>query len=215
MLYNDFKSENHRSFLFLSSPGKKYLNTCLIKYQLIPCFQQFMLPGILLKVHVNSFVFNSNSMEINIIIFLTLLAYSFLVSQSFLYIIALHNVQTNMEAVSYIELRKLLDRNFRKKYSIVVYSSLISTTLLTFLCSAEPTGILFISAAIALAALIIDTLLTVKGNMPINKIINTWSKDNYPADWKLYRKKWLSVFGKRQVAVIIGFLSLLLGAVFG
>lgn len=154
-------------------------------------------------------------MEINIIIFITLLAYSFLVSQSFIYIIALRNVQTSMEAINYIELRKLLDRNFRKKYSVIVYSSLISTTLLTVLCSVEPTGIMFISAAIAWVALIIDTLLTVKGNMPINKIINAWSKDNYPADWILYRNKWLSVFGKRQVAVIIGFLSLLLGAVFG
>jgi len=154
-------------------------------------------------------------MEINIVIFINLLAYSFIVSQSFSYIIALRNVQQSMDAVTYIELRKLLDKNFRRKYSVVVYISLASSTLLTVLCSIEPTCLLFISSAIAWIALIIDTLLTLKGNMPINNIINTWSNDNYPADWKLYRKKWLSIFGKRQVVNIIGFLSLLLGTVFG
>ncbi len=154
-------------------------------------------------------------MEINIIIFINLLAYSLVVSQSFSYIIALGNVQRSMEAVTYIELRKLLDRNFRKKFSIVVYATLLSSTLLTVMCSMNPTSLLFISSAIAWVALLIDTILTVKGNMPINNIINGWTSDNYPADWKRYRAKWLSIFCKRQLANIIGFLCLLMGAIFG
>lgn len=154
-------------------------------------------------------------MEINIIIFVNLLAYSFIVSQSFSYIIALWNVQQSMNATTYIELRKLPDKNFRKKFSVVIYISLVSSTMLTVLCSVEPTCLLFISSAIAWIALIIDTLLTIKGNIPTNTIINSRSNDNYPVDWKLYRNKWLFIFGKRQILHIIGFLSLLLGAVFG
>jgi len=154
-------------------------------------------------------------MEINIILFINLLAWSVMVSQSFSYIIALRNVQVNMAAGTYIELRKLLDKNFRKKYSIVVYTTLASSTILLIICCVEPTSFLFISSAIAWIALIIDTILTIKGNMPINNIINTWTKENYPDNWYSYRSKWLSIFGKRQVAVITGFLSLLLGVVFG
>jgi hypothetical protein len=74
---------------------------------------------------------------------------------------------------------------------------------------------LFIGSAIALVTLILDILLTIKGNMPINNMINTWTEDNYPADWQLYRAKWLSIFEKRQIANIIGFLCLLMGTVFG
>jgi len=154
-------------------------------------------------------------MEINIIIFINLLAYSLIVSQSFSYIIALDNVQRNLHVNSYIELRKLLDRNFRKKYTYVVYLSLLSSALLTTLTSMNPSALLFISSAIALAALIIDVLLTLKGNMPINNLINTWTADDYPANWETYRTKWLSIFRIRQVVNIIGFLSLLLGTVFG
>jgi hypothetical protein len=154
-------------------------------------------------------------MEINVIIFINLLLYAMLVSQSFSYIIALSNVQRNLEAPTYIEVRKLLDKNFRKKYSLVVYLVLVSSTLLTVLCSVQPDCMLFVTSFIAWLLLIVDVLLTLKGNMPINKIINTWTEDNYPADWSTYRTKWLTVFQKRQIATILGFLSLLLGVVFG
>lgn len=153
-------------------------------------------------------------MEINIIIFINLLAYSFIVSQSFSYIIALTDTQKNMEADTYIELRKLLDKNFRKKYKFVIYISLVSSTVLTILTSMNTSSILFIGSAIALLALIIDIMLTLIGNMPINNLINTWTKDNYPSDWKSYRSKWLSIFSKRQIVTITGFLCLLIGVIF-
>ncbi|MBC7887118.1 MAG: hypothetical protein H7Z13_04465 [Ferruginibacter sp.] len=154
-------------------------------------------------------------MEIKVIMLINLVAYSFMVSQSFSYIIALTDVQKNMQPAAYIELRKLLDKNYRAKYSIVIYTSLITGILLTILSSMNLSGILFISSAIALAALIADIILAVKGNVPINKIINTWSVETYPHNWTDYRARWLSIFAKRQIVNIVGFLSLLLGAIFG
>ena len=153
-------------------------------------------------------------MEIKVIMLINLLAYSFIVSQSFLYMIALKNVQTSMQPASYIELRKLLDKNFQVKFRIVVYVSLLTCTVLTVLSSMHLTGLLFITSALALVGLIVEILLAVKGNVPINRVINSWSADNYPANWEEYRAKWLAIFAKRQVVNIIGFLSLLVGAVF-
>lgn len=154
-------------------------------------------------------------MEIKIIMLINLLAYSVIVSQSFLYMLALRNVQKTMQAASYIELRKLLDKNFQAKFRIVFYTSLVTCTVLTILCSMHLTGLLFITSATALTGLVAETILIVKGNLPINKIINTWTPENYPPDWQMYRSKWLSIFAQRQAANIIGFLSLLVGAVFG
>jgi hypothetical protein len=154
-------------------------------------------------------------MLVKVIFLFTLLAYSIIVSQSFLYIIALKNVQLNLNADSYIELRKLLDVNFRANFSYVVYAALFTNLLLVLATVRNPSSLLFITAAIAFVALIADTLLTVKGNLPINDIINSWSSDNYPANWSDYRTKWLTIFRYRQIANIIGFVSLLIGAVFG
>jgi len=153
-------------------------------------------------------------MEIRITLFVTLIAYSFIVSQSFSYIIALHNTQKNLDARSYIVLRKLLDKNFRSKFKYVFYLTLISNTLLCILTIQEPTKLLFSGSLIALIGFVADTVFMLKGNMPINNYINSWSPDNYPADWEIYRAKWLRIFTKRQVANIIGFTSLLFAAVF-
>jgi uncharacterized membrane protein len=146
---------------------------------------------------------------------LNLLLYSVIVGQAYMYIIALRNVQQSMDAPAFIQLRQLTDRNFMAKYKYVVYASLVSSVLLCIFTADHPTGFLFISAAVALLALITDVVLTLKGNMPINKRINTWTTDNYPGNWEMYRTKWLHTFSLRQVANIIGFTSLLLGAIFG
>ena len=144
-----------------------------------------------------------------------MLAYSVIVAQSFMYIVALKNVQHGMQAESYIELRKLLDINFRANYKYAVYAALLTSLLLVLVNIKSPGSLLFITSAIAFTALIADVLLMMKGNMPINNLINTWTVDNYPPDWAMYRAKWLRVFFYREIVTMAGFISLLFGAVFG
>jgi hypothetical protein len=154
-------------------------------------------------------------MEIKITLFITILLYAFVISQSFFYILAMSNVLKNMQPATYIESRKLLDKNLRGSLPVVYYSTLIASVALTAFCVINPSGILFICSIIALTALIADLLLTVKGNRPINETINAWTASDYPANWKEYRSKWFMVYNIRQVANIIGFVSLLAGLIFG
>jgi hypothetical protein len=154
-------------------------------------------------------------MYTKIILLLAMLAYSFIVAQSFMYIVALKNVQHGMQAASYIELRKLLDVNFRANYKFAVYAALLTGLLLVLANIKSPGSLLFITSVIAFVGLIADALLMMKGNMPINNLINTWTIDHYPPDWALYRAKWLRIFFYREIATITGFVSLLIGAVLG
>ena len=132
-----------------------------------------------------------------------------------MYILALKNVQLSLEANPYTELRKLMDSNMRSNFKYVIYVALLANLLLLILTIKNPGSLLFITSAIAFVALIAEVLLAVKGNIPINNIINTWSSDNYPTNWTDYRTKWLNVFQYRQIANLAGFVSLLIGAVFG
>ncbi len=150
-----------------------------------------------------------------IILFFTLITYSIIVSQSFMYILALKDVQLNLQAGSYTEIRKLIDTSMRGNFKYVIYAALLFSLLLVILNIKNPGSLVFITASIAFVALVADTLLTVKGNLPINDIINTWSADNIPANWTDYRTKWFRIFQYRQLANITGFVSLLVGAVFG
>lgn len=143
-----------------------------------------------------------------------MMAYSFLVSQPLMYIIALKNVQQRMDAVTYIQLRRLLDSNFRKKFRYVVYATVVSNMLL--LASAIISSNLFLSicAVFSFCCLLADLVIMQKGNMPINLIINTWTENKYPANWQQFRNKWLYFFKYRQLLDITGFAVLLAGACF-
>jgi len=154
-------------------------------------------------------------MATKIIFLFTLVAYSIIVSQSFMYILSLKTVQLNLGADSYTEVRKLIDTSMRSNFKYVIYAALLSNLLLVIATIKTPGSLVFIMAAIALVALIADILLTLKGNLPINDVINSWSPGNIPANWTVYRTKWFDIFQYRQVASITGFLSLLVGALFG
>lgn len=103
----------------------------------------------------------------------------------------------------------------RSNFKYVVYAALLGNLLLLVSTFESPGSVLSGAATIAFFALLVDTLLMLKGNLPINNIINTWEPDNAPTNWEEYRAKWFSIFQYRQIANILGFLSLLVGAVFG
>ncbi len=154
-------------------------------------------------------------MTTKIILLLTLFVYSMIVSQSFMYILALKNVQFKLDVNAYIQVRKLIDSSMRSNFKYVVYAALLGNLLLLVSTFESPGSVLSGAATIAFFALLVDTLLMLKGNLPINNIINTWEPDNAPTNWEEYRAKWFSIFQYRQIANILGFLSLLVGAVFG
>lgn len=153
-------------------------------------------------------------MFINVVLFLTVVFYSMIVSQSFMYILTLNDLTHKLDGPGYVFARKIIDRNMRKKFSIVVYGTLILNLLLVVLQLDRSTELLFITSSGALVALVTDNILTVKGNLPLNAIINNWSPENVPDNWKEIRLKWLHIYQQRQVVNIIGFLSLVAGAVF-
>jgi uncharacterized membrane protein len=154
-------------------------------------------------------------MEIKITLFVTLLMYAFVISQSFFYILAMSNTMKKMQAGTYIETRNLLTQNLQAPLQLVYYAALGASLLLTSFCVVNPGGWLFITSVIALVALLADVLLAIKGNIPLNKFINSWTSDNYPEDWKQYRSKWFNLYHVRQVLNITGFVSLLAGLIFG
>jgi hypothetical protein len=154
-------------------------------------------------------------MLIKITLFITLVAYAFIVAQSFFYILALSNATRRMGAPAYIETRKLIDEELQSRLSLVYYLALAFSILLTAFSVVNPNGILFTSSVIALVALVIDIAIALKGNIPLNRTINTWSANQYPENWKQVRNKWFALYQVRQVANIAGFVCLLAGLVFG
>ena len=149
------------------------------------------------------------------ILFTTIVMYAVVVSQSFMYMLTLRNTQLALSANSYTEFRQLTDANMNGIFKYVMYATLFITLLWTLVNVKTSTSLAFITAAVAFAGLLVDGILTLKGNVALNKIINTWSPTHYPENWKEVRSAWFHVFQFRQVANIIGFISLMIGTVWG
>lgn len=154
-------------------------------------------------------------MEIKITLFINLLLYSFVISQSFFYILGMASATRNMQPATYIESRKLLDNSLAKTLSSVYYLALVSSLALVTFCLVNPSGTLFICSIISFGALIGDVVLAVKGNIPLNRIINSWTDREYPSNWQEYRSRWFKFYKTRQALNVAGFMSLLTGMVFG
>jgi hypothetical protein len=149
-----------------------------------------------------------------IVLFITLLSYTVLASQAFMYILALKNTQMALDGYAYTQVRQLIDANMQAILKYVIYAALAANLLLVILSGRTPGSVEFITALIALLLLITDILLTLKGNVPLNQIINSWTPTNPPADWRDIRDNWFRIFRYRQIAIITGMISLLAGVVY-
>jgi hypothetical protein len=154
-------------------------------------------------------------MEIKITLFITIMLYSVVTSQSFFYMLAMSDTMKNMQAATYIESRKLLDKNLLGSLQPIYYLTLAASFALVVFCVTNPSGMLFICAIIALILLLVDSVLAIKGNIPLNKIFNSWTASAYPDNWKEYQSRWFTIYNVRQAANILGFLVLVSGLIFG
>jgi len=153
-------------------------------------------------------------MLLNLLMFTNLMLYSVLFSQTMFYLLTMRRVLLGMSANNFIETRHLLDRIIGPAIQPVFYGTLLSSLVMVLTHLDDPSGIVFITAIIAFILLIADVVITLRGNKPLNQLFNTWTPENYPADWQRGREAWLRYFGYRQVVSITGFICLLAGAIF-
>lgn len=157
---------------------------------------------------------NNSTAMLQLLMLINLLGFAFIASQAFFYLLAMEKAQKGLKAPAYIELRNLLDTNLSVSLRIVYYTVLLTSILLCVLTFRHSANLLFITSVIACIALWVDVFIMTKGNLPLNRIFHTWTPDEYPADWQDFRAEWLRYYRLRQVAAIVAFTSLLIGAVF-
>lgn len=143
-----------------------------------------------------------------------LVVYAVVVSQPLAYLLFLTSAQRGLSAPAFIELRQRINQVMNRRVPLV-YGSALGTLLLVLglsLASGNWHGL--VTAGVALLCLVIDAVFMLRENVPINRVMDRWTTTAPPADWEHYRSRWFAVFAYRQVVLLIGFVSLLVGAVF-
>ena len=151
---------------------------------------------------------------IRIAIVTNLFAYSIVVSQPLAYILFMGRAQRALSAPAYIELRQCINPVMTRRVPVIYLSALATVLLLLVLSLRIRNWNGLITSTVALLCLVIDIFFMMRENVPINGVIDQWSTTNYPEDWEHYRTKWFAIFAYRQVVLLVGFFSLVVGAVF-
>jgi hypothetical protein len=147
-------------------------------------------------------------------ILMNLIAYATLVSQPLFYIIALTNAQRGLSGSAYVELRQRINAVMSRRVPVLYGATVVTVLALLVLSWRAGSGNVLVTTIVGFLCLVVDIVLMLRENVPINGVMDRWSIPGYPEDWAAYRDRWLAIFGYRQVVLLVGFVSLLVGAVF-
>jgi hypothetical protein len=149
-----------------------------------------------------------------IAILANLIAWSIVVSQPISYLLVFTNAQRALSAPAFIELRQRINAVMTRRVPVIYSITLVTVLVLLVLSWRIESATLLATTAIALLCLLADVAFMLRENVPINGVIDGWSTTRYPQDWETYRTSWFAIFAYRQVILGVGFVSLLVGAVY-
>jgi hypothetical protein len=114
---------------------------------------------------------------------------------------------------NFIEMRKAIDKVIVGRITVIYYCCLALSLVVVFLSIKEKNSLLVVTSVIALVCLIVDTVIAVKGNVPINNLINALPETEVLKAVDL-RAQWLTFIHYRGILATLGMISLLTGLVF-
>jgi hypothetical protein len=151
---------------------------------------------------------------IKLAMLVNLVMFAIVASQPLFYAVALRHASRALSAPAYIELRNAINVVMERRVPAVYLGTLTTGVGVLGLSLRDGERWLGATSAVALAALLADAVIMLRGSVPINRVIDTWTPTQYPADWESHRSRWMAVFAVRQGLLAIGFVSLVAGAVF-
>ena len=145
--------------------------------------------------------------------FTTLALFALVMSQPLFYLVALSRASGALSAPAYIELRQRINAVMNVRLVPLYGATLLSTLVLVWAAFARGERLLAAAALIALAGLVVDAIVAVRRNVPINTQMDGWSLTNAPSDWEAHRARWTAAFSTRQVVLAVAYAALLAGVV--
>lgn len=143
--------------------------------------------------------------------FIQAVLFCIIAGQAFFYLIGGADGLKSVSAYTFIEQRKAIDLAISPSLKVIYPLALAVSILMLGLLRHQLNSTLFLLSALACLLLIGDLTLAIKGDIPLNNLIKSWSTTNYPAHWDEVRVKWFLYMTWRQACNIPGLFCVLLG----
>ena len=109
----------------------------------------------------------------------------------------------------YLTMKRLLDRDAPRLAKPLMLAALASTAVSVVIATVGGELATIAGTSIALTALIVTLVATIRGDLPINRAMAKWDEAAPPSDWKKVRNRWERFFLLRVVTTSIAVCAVL------
>lgn len=127
-------------------------------------------------------------------------------------LVAVRPAMHSLSPTSYVTVKQAFDISYPRLMRPLQLGSLLATIGLTAAAGATGATACATFAGLAAACVLINILVTVRGDLPINNAMATWRPDDPPADWLQHRARWDQFNTIRTAAAVCGLVLLALAA---
>jgi hypothetical protein len=142
----------------------------------------------------------------------TLFAYTLVMSQPLFFAFALGRASLALSGSAYTELRQRINGAITRPLIIVYALTFVACLTVAALATNEGATATTAGAGLAALTLVLDLVLAVRGNVPLNTAMNHWDPSAPPPDWATKRAAWHRVFAVRQIVLCVGYVAFVAGA---
>jgi hypothetical protein len=114
---------------------------------------------------------------------------------------------SDLSASQYMAMHQMRDKTFARVMPVMALATLVLVTASAALVI-DP-GLPRIAAACTIALLVVDTMLTVARQLPLNRQIQSWTEATIPANWTNIRDRWAAQHRTRALLGVTAFACLL------
>jgi hypothetical protein len=149
-----------------------------------------------------------------IIAFFNVLLYSLIAGQGFYMLLGGSQALKQLSVGAFIEQRQSVDKAITRNLSLSYLLTLAYSASYIFLLVWNKTPQLQLTTAIlAFLLFLADLFLAIRGNVPINKEIDSWQENAHPMDWTTYRDLWIKYMAWRNWLAILALVVFLFGLI--
>ncbi len=116
---------------------------------------------------------------------------------------ALNPSWRDLAPATYVEVKQAADRRFPLLMRPFTLAGLAAVGLLAVLAGVSGAVAVAAWAAVALVAALVGLVAVLRGDLPVNRRMATWSPADPPADWQHERARWEQWFRVRTAAALV------------
>lgn len=117
-------------------------------------------------------------------------------------VLALNPALRAVDPTAYLAVKQSMDRRFPALMRPLSLAGVVALLVLTVLAAVDGHAGVAVPAGVGLVCAVLAVVAVLRGDLPINERMATWTADALPADWRDWRRRWERFFLVRTLAML-------------